>query len=609
MAYRALMPKSVRGSARSVSQNARASRHHSASAVSPDSRHYRVTKHRSPNKCPKKSKNEWNKIWPVIECIYSKMNATGEETLAILEVTYGFEVSINTFKTKLKERGCEKNNQGQTQLTSQSKAHLNPERPRTRRSIRLRPPYQNTPYPEYVLTEELWRRPHSLQPKCYIPQTRLVFHVMKYVNGFFDDANRRNMDNPQSVFYNGEIYSIRCQEIYGAFLRKWQAELIKKGEKEEKKNTQKLHFRFNENARLKADIANVLTERVFGPLMNDLKRCSPQILGFLWNVFRVLHELSSQLEIPKKRRRSAKERAARAEKRQSRGTSWKRPGGICDSTQDILSAFFCGIQQLQSQPEDRHHQGLADIFQAMVKIEQNDLRQTICVISLCTARTLSSWLEKDDPLMLKTWATYYRLWGNNGLDQAQFITSYQTALQLAKSKYGIDDDYTVSVLCDFVEAAQTVCEDKALVQSLARELWKRTATSYGQELRWSLKARGLATAALALAQASLADYTEARRVYTIETRARLGRHKSQVFLALNPKPSPRHADHVAETLKAAIRSLDPNDWDCKLALAALRETFGRCDDQFFFGKETAKQYQEAKALRKKAIETKLETKN
>ncbi|KAK8030465.1 UDP-glucoronosyl and UDP-glucosyl transferase [Apiospora arundinis] len=423
--------------------------------------------------------------------------------------------SINTFKNKLKERGCEKNNQGQMQLTLQSEANLNPERPRTRSSVRIRPPYENTPYPVYVLAEGLWRQHRSIQPKCYIPQTRLVFHAMKYINGFFDDVNRRNMENLQSVFYNGQLYSIRCQEVYGIFRRKRQTNLIEMGNKE------KRHLRFNEDARLKAD---------------------------------------------------------------------------------ILSAFFCGIQQSQSQPEDGHRQELSKIFRAMGKIEQNELRQTIRVVSLCTARTLSSCPERDDPILLKTWSTYYRHWGTSGLDQTQFIASYQSALQRARAVYGVSHEYAVSVLCDFVEAAQTVCQDKILVQSLARELWERTATSFYEVLPWSSRARGLATAALALAQSSLADYTEARRVYTIEARARLGRNKSQIFLALNPKPRPRDADHVAETLKAAIRSLDPSDWDCKIVLAALLETIGRCDKQFFDGKETVNQHQAAKVLRIRAIE-------
>lgn len=123
----------------------------------------------------------------------------------------------------------------------------------------------------------------------------------------------------------------------------------------------------------------------------------------------------------------------------------------------MVASFLQRLRHSLGEEEDDVYAGILDLTQEVCNIPF-ELRETIRISCLCTARALSCNLGPAHPVVLNTWANYYRHWDACGLDRVQFMDSYRKAFKGIEGYYRSSHDYTINVLCDYVDAAVYICK-------------------------------------------------------------------------------------------------------------------------------------------------------
>ncbi len=301
-------------------------------------------------------------------------------------------------------------------------------------------------FPGYVVMpgsplRELTRVPYG-------SQLELLSLIDKYVKGFFDAlvspkaktateragpamAEERQWQQ-SSVEWDWQSLSLRCQGV-GALIRR--RKIFAQTAKNEP------FARSRARDRVRTVTRDLLADRVFRGFAEKANDCSPRMLTHFWAICRTLQGFCSQL-------------------------------GHADDEHSVYMAEFLealreplkGLEPIKG----GHNVGLAGILKLLREITPsslNEVRETLRIGCLCTAQALSIKLGDTHPVVLKTWASYYRYYDHHCLDKGPFRDSYKKALDKTEEKHGCDHEYTIEVLCDYAAAAQHIFRDDALSTS------------------------------------------------------------------------------------------------------------------------------------------------
>ena len=185
----------------------------------------------------------------------------------------------------------------------------------------------------------------------------------------------------------------------------------------------------------------VLQSQVFRRLAEIGPRCRPHLLGEFWTLCRVLLGMAGQLD---------------------------RSREVDVYVVDIIQEFSSSVRV----SAQAHNVGFRDLLDTLSTVPGPELLDTIRIGCLCTTRALSKNLRPEHPIVLEAWANYHRYWDANSLDKQQFLTAYATGLRDVERVYGLEHDYTISVLTDYSNSAHNLCRDVELAKALAAPLWE-----------------------------------------------------------------------------------------------------------------------------------------
>lgn len=136
---------------------------------------------------------------------------------------------------------------------------------------------------------------------------------------------------------------------------------------------------------------------------------------------------------------------------------------------------------------------------------------------------------------------------------------------------------------NYASAAHYIFHDNELARDLAKRLWERTWSAYGNDettLSWSVKAQGMAEAAKMRALLCCINHENKRKSNGEMKRFRRkmklkGRKARRRFRAtLESPPDPRNAKQAIDYLEKTVGRLDSSERDCKFLKAGLLDILG-----------------------------------
>ncbi|EEU35995.1 uncharacterized protein NECHADRAFT_85324 [Fusarium vanettenii 77-13-4] len=282
---------------------------------------------------------------------------------------------------------------------------------------------------------------------------------------------------------------------------------------------------------LKAIIGNLLHDKVFNKAQDPARFSSPNQLSLIWDICRILQGLCLQLR--------------------HRDTSY-------------VESFIHSLQDISSVAGKTHHVGMTALLESLLGISPCDLQDTMRISFLCTARALSSRLG---PATQQSWN----------------LGRHMLGLEETEQKFGLCHDYTINLLRNYASAAHYIFHDNELARDLAKRLWERTWSAYGNDettLSWSVKAQGMAEAAKMRALLCCINHENKRKSNGEMKRFRRkmklkGRKARRRFRAtLESPPDPRNAKQAIDYLEKTVGRLDSSEWDCKFVKAGLLDILG-----------------------------------
>lgn len=450
----------------------------------------------------------------------------------------------------------------------------NPTRTRAKKALaRLepRPVEEVTPVLPFV--------PFSYFGPCRIQEV-LAICVNTYIRGFFDAATTTNevLETQYRTEWQWRTLYNRCQAV-SLVVQKSTAAI-----QQTPSATAKMTpgWRKAEAQRRQQRVDNVIRGIIHRRVLAEFAHatCSPHMLVNFWNLCRTLRGIAARIQ----------------------GNNETNHVYIIDCARALRDVFGPRTHD--------HHAGLMKILEYLVQVPPGQVKDTLELLSKCTAEILSTRLDATHPLILQAYSDYYRYWNEAALSPERrrtLLEEYQQSLEKSEERFGKDDDRTIQILSSYAAAAYYIWRDNDLAKRLATELWQQTNqrssatpstpttttttrenefTSASPGVNWTAKAQCMADAAtiLGLVCATHHEYKrktkkemrDHKKSMGCDPRKKKGRDKwRQISTAVEP-PIPWKVGEVAAKLRQAVETLQEywvyaGAWDGLITVASLSD--------------------------------------